>query len=294
MLELRHLRYFVAVAEELHFSRAAERLQMAQPPLSQQIRQLEDHLGVTLLARTRRTVELTDAGRVFLDEARRVLRQADLAVEAAREAGLGNRGRLRVSFVGSAPFNVLPSILRAFRDRHQKVDLTLHEAPTAEQVEGIVEGRFDVGFLRLAPHARGIEQEVILREALVAALPEQHPLAGSATVDLRKLASEPFLLVRHDAAPGFCDLVTRACAEAGFSPVATQEASQMQTIVGLVGAGLGVSLVPESVQELHGTGVVFRPLQAPTPLVELAVAWREGNASRLLANFLAVARATRR
>lgn len=290
MIELRHLRYFVAVAEELHFSRAAEKLQMAQPPLSQQIRQLEAHLGVTLLLRGRRTVGLTEAGRVFLDEARRTLRQADVAVQAAREAGRGNLGRLNVSFVTSAPFNVLPPILRAFRERHGGVDLALHEASSAEQGEALLDGRFDVGFVRLPLEAPGIAREVILRETLVAALPEGHPLAAARRVDLGRLAGEPFILVPRAVTPGFHDLVIRACGEAGFSPTVTQEASQMQTIIGLVGAGLGVSLVPESVQELHGTGVVFRPLRVTGPQVELAVAWREGNPSRLLANFLAVAR----
>ncbi|MHB2019171.1 MAG: LysR family transcriptional regulator [Candidatus Xenobia bacterium] len=288
-LQLRHLRYFVTVAEELHFGRAAERLHIAQPPLSQQIRQLEDYLGVRLFERTRRKVELTDAGRIFLDEARRTLSQAQQAVQSAQQAGRGQVGRLEIGFAPSAPFNILPSILKTYRERFSKVTLVLHEMTTTEQVEGLRHGTIDVGFVRLPVEDDSLATEVALREPLVAALPEAHRLAPRSRIQLKQLAAEPFLMFPRQVGPGLYDQILGLCFQAGFSPKVTQEASQMPTIIGLVGAGFGVALVPASVQNIHGSGVVFRPLQNSS-VVELGIATRREEASAVLRSFLQIAR----
>lgn len=289
-LELRHLRYFVAVAVGLHFGRAAETLHMAQPPLSQAIQQLEAIVGVRLLERTRRRVALTDSGAVFLEEARRTLRAAEQAVGAARQAGRGQLGRLEIGFVGSAPFNVLPGILRTFREEYPGVSLALHELATAAQAQALLERRIDVGFVRPPLEVAGIVLEGILREPLVAALPEGHRLARRARVPIAALAGEPFIIFPRRVAQGLYDQITGLCRKAGFEPDVAQEAPQMQTIVGLVGAGLGIALVPESVQIIHGTGVVYRPLRPAGPPVELAVARRRGDEAAVVRNFMQVVR----
>lgn len=284
MIELRHFEYFVAVAEELHFGRAAERLHMAQPPLSMQIRQLESLLGVQLLVRDRRKVELTRAGEAFLEEARRTLKQARYAMEVAQRAGEGQVGRLHIGFVASAPFNVLPEVLRAYRQAYPAVSIELLEMSTSQQVQALRDRRIDVGFIRLPLEAEGLSQVRVLSEPLVAALPEAHRLAGQRTLDVRDMATESFVLFPRSVGAGLYDQIVGLCVEAGFSPTIGQEASLMQTIVGLVGAGLGVAVVPESVQYIHGTGVVYRPLKK-SPLVHMGMVWRTDDTSQILANF---------
>lgn len=287
-MELRHLRYFVAVAEELHFGRAAARLNIAQPPLSQQIRRLEEMLQVPLFRRTRRRVELTDAGRAFLEGAREALRQVEAAVHRARRADAGEIGHLALGFVGSAAVSVLPDLVRRLRSRFPGVKLALVEQTTAQQVEALLAGRLQAGLVRPPLVARGLEVRTVAREPLVVALPAGHPLAAGRDVPLPSLAGEPFVLFPREQGPGLHDLVLAACAEAGFSPAVVQEATQMQTIVGLVAAGLGVALVPGSVRRYRQRGVVFRPLRGPVPTVDLAVAWRRGDPSAVLQAFLGV------
>ncbi len=288
-MELRHLRYFVAVAEELHFGRAATRLGMAQPPLSQQIRRLEEELGVLLFERTKRRVQLTEAGRVFLDEARRTLAQAERAARAAQRAQRGEIGRLEVGYVGSAAFDVLPEILRTFRARFPEVELALHELTTAQQVRALDDERIGVGFLRPPLYDGRLASRVILREPLVVALPATHPLAHHRRIPLGALAGEPFILYPRHLAPGPYDQVLSLCHQAGFSPRVTQEAVEMQTIAGLVAAGIGVSLVVATVQDLRSSGVVYRALDGAAPTMDLAIAWRRDDPSRVLAAFLGIA-----
>ena len=288
-MELRHLRYYVAVAEELHFGRAAARLGIAQPPLSQQIRRLEDELGVLLLRRTRRRVELTEAGRVFLEEARRTLAQAEQAMRAAQRAQRGEIGRLDIGYVGSAAYDALPEALRAFRDRFPDVELGLHELSTAQQAQALHERRLDVGFLRPPLYDAALVHEVIVREPLVVALPATHPLASQRRIPLRALATEPFILYPRSVAPGPYDQLMSLCRAAGFSPRVTQEAVEMQTIAGLVAAGIGVALVVATVQDLRSGGVVYRALADAAPTMDLALAWCADDPSRVLAAFRAVA-----
>jgi DNA-binding transcriptional LysR family regulator len=291
-MELRHLRYFVAVAEELHFGRAAQRLGIAQPPLSQQIRRLEEELGITLLQRTKRRVELTEPGRIFLDGARQTLEQAAAAARMAQRAERGEIGRLAVGFVG--PGNWLPLVLRPFRARHPGVELTLHQLGTARQVDALKAGRLDVGLLRPPlSGGQGLSLETVAREAIVAALPRGHRLGTRRRVLLKGLKDEPFVLFPRAEGPGFYDQIVALCHKAGFSPRVVQEAAEMRTILNLVAGAVGVSLVPKPSSDLRLAGAVYRPLQGPTSWTELALAWRDGDDRPALRAFLGVVRAIR-
>ncbi|HEY9854276.1 MAG TPA: LysR substrate-binding domain-containing protein [Stenomitos sp.] len=299
-MELRHLRYFVAVAEELHFGRAAQRLQMAQPPLSQQIRALEGELGVELFERTRRSVRLTSAGKAFLAETYRTLAQADHAVDVARRVSRGEMGRLKVGFVSSAAYNVVPDLIRLFRSQYPDILLELRELTGDMQLENLRSGQIDLGFYRLDPgYAQQLREgtfqvETVLREPFLIALPEQHPLAMQPELTLAMLEGEPFVLFPRHQSPSFYDLIVRLCQEAGFSPTIVQEAMLMQTIVSLVAAGIGVALVPASLEHLRRTGIVYRRLVEPQAFAELSAIWRADDASPVLERFLAVMRTSAR
>ena len=288
-MELRHLRYFVAVAEELHFGRAAARLHMAQPPLSQQIKTLETELGVQLFHRTKRKVELTDAGRLFLPEARNTLAQATHAGDVARRAQHGEIGRLRLAFVTSAAQSVLPCIIRTFRAANPGVDVELMDMTPARQVEALDGGRIDVGFLR-PPLARPeFVAAPVLKEPLVVALPAGHRAARQRRIKLQDLRSEPFVMFPREHGPGLYDLVLSLCRAAQFSPNVAYEANQMHTILAYVAGGLGVALVPASLMELQQAGVAYRALAAPRADVELAMVYPKRNDCSVLGQFIAAA-----
>jgi DNA-binding transcriptional LysR family regulator len=292
MVEIRHLRYFVAVAEELHFGRAAQKLGMAQPPLSQQIRRLEQELGVQLLHRTKRRVQLTEPGRAFLEEARKVIAQVGTAVAVAQRAGRGEVGRLAIGFLGAATFSLLPAILKVFRQRFPGVEIELHELKAFELVQALHQGRIHVGLVRLPVQDELLSLEPILEEKLVVALPEQHPLAERPRLAFRDLAGEAFLLPPRQLAPGFYEQLADLAQQAGFTLRIGAEASQLQTILNLVAAGMGITLVPESVMQMSGRGVVFKRLPEPSPTMEIAVAWRRDDPSQVLQAFLEVVRET--
>jgi DNA-binding transcriptional LysR family regulator len=289
-LELRHLRYFVAVAEELHFGKAAERLGIAQPPLSQQIQRIERDLGVQLFDRSKRQVRLTAAGRTLLEQARPVIALAEQATVATREAGAGRRGSLAIGFVGSATYRALPAVIRRYRDQFPDVSLQLRESTTAEQVEALSNRTIQAGFVRPPVTEAGLVLETILQEGLAVALPEGHQLAVSAEIAPGDLAGETLVMFPREQGPGFYDQIIALCRVAGFSPQIGQTATQMQTIVALVAAGLGIAIVPESVADLRRPGVVYRPLEGTYAPVELALVWREDDNSPALARFLEVAR----
>jgi len=277
-MELRHLRYFVMVAEELHFGRAAEKLHISQPPLSMQIRSLEEELGVTLLHRTQRHVSLTQAGHAFLQEARQILARLEQAVLMTRRAGRGEIGELAVGFISVADYNVLPVVLREFRQRFPLVNLTLRESTTDAQIRDLLGGRIDVGFVLPPIDEPALQSACIVREPLVAALPERHPLARRAgKLALANLKDAPFILFPRPMAPGLYDDVVSFCRAAGFSPRVEQEAVQMQTIVSLVSAELGVALIPASLTNLRRTGVTYKALREQSPLIEIHLAWRRGD-----------------
>jgi DNA-binding transcriptional LysR family regulator len=284
-MELRHLRYFIAVAEELHFGRAAARVQIAQPPLSQQVRQLEHELGVQLFNRTRRRVELTPAGRAFLEHARQILAQTERAKRIAQRAGRGEIGRLAIGFASSADLDILPRVLRAWHERFPDVEVELQALLTGAQLDALRRGRIQVGFIRLPTDETSFVVEPIQREPVIVALPEGHRLARRARLRLAELASETLILFPRHTAPGYYDVFIGACRRAGFTPRLLHPGS-MQTNLGLVSAGLGVSLMPASIRNLQRLGVVYRPLAPPVPQVEMAMAYRRDEPSPILPAFL--------
>lgn len=290
-MEIRLLKYFVAVAEELHFSRAAVRLHIAQPPLSQQIRKLEEELGVQLLSRSKRRVELTEPGRVFLASARSILAQTESAIAEVRRASRGEVGRLPVALVGSATYeDAIPEILRVFRERYPDVAITLHELSTGEQLKALRDGHIQVGFLRPPVHDVGLALDTVFHEPLIAALPVTHQQANEQCVPIAALANDPFIMVPHAQGLGLYELVVSACLQAGFTPQISQEAGELQTVIGLVAAGFGVSLLPAAARKLHSNGVVYVPLAAPVPVIEIAAAHLHTDTSPVLAAFLSVVR----
>ncbi len=291
-MELRHLRYFIAVAEERHFSRAAERLHIAQPPLSQQIHSLEQELGVTLLLRTKRSVTVTEAGQAFLEEAKRALAQVERAIEVTQQVHRGERGRLEIGFVGSAMVEALPVALRTFRQRFPLVTLGLHQLTTSQQIDALHDGCIQLGFLRPPLADSSLAVEIIRREPLLVALSEQHPLAAQECISLSSLRDEVFVLYPRQLGPGTYDQLITLCDRAGFTIQVVQEAVEMQTITGLVAAGLGISLVPASTQHLRKAQVVYRPLQEQAATVDLALAWVPEGISATRDEFLHVVRET--
>lgn len=290
MIDLRQYRQFVAVAEEMNFRRAAERLHMAQPPLTAAIRRVEAELGVALIERTNRVERLTSAGEVFLLEARRVLAQSERAIEQARRAGEGLAGSLRITFLATAAHEMLPAIVRRFRARHGDVSLELQEATTAQQAAALVDDRADVGLVALPlPEWASLTTVSLRRAALVAALPQQHPLVSRAKLGLADLAREAWILFPPALGPGLHRRVVAACARAGFVPNVVQQAVQMDTIVSLVAAGLGVSVVPPALAEAGRRGVRFRPLQGRGAPIRYELGIVYAQASPLVDSFVAVA-----
>ncbi len=288
MIELRHLRYFIAVAEELHFGRAAQRLHIAQPGLSQQIQALESELGISLLARTRRRVELTAAGQVFLEEGRRVLAQLERAENLARRAATGEIGRLAIGGTESATWVVLPELLRAFRRRHPNVDLAIREMPSPLQLEALRNGEIDVGFVRPPVGTDGLVARTILEERLGVLLPKTHPLAKRAEIPIRALRDEP--LVIHPSRPsGWADFMVSICRDAGFEPRIGQEASETATAVSFVAAGLGLTIVPTSLKGFVRPGVAYRAIADPAPRAQLLLVYRSGVLPATVTKLLSVA-----
>jgi DNA-binding transcriptional LysR family regulator len=288
-MELRHLRYFVAVGDALNFGRAALALHIAQPPLSRAIRALEAELGATLFGRGTRGVRLTGAGAALLPEARRLLRDAEAFREGARQYAAGAAGTLSIGFVSTAAYNVLPRIVPAFRARRPGVRLALREATSDVQPAALASGELDVGFLIAGARDSALAYAPLHREPLIAALPARR--RWPARVSLRSLAREPFILFPREVAPELHDAIVALCRKAGFAPRIGQEAIQMQTIVSLVAGGMGVSLVPASLEHMRRDGVVYRPLAERVPRVEIGLAWRAADDSPLTRAFVAEARA---
>ena len=286
-MDLRKLAHFVAVAEHLHFGRAALALHTAQPALSQSIRLLETELGFPLFERSRRHVALTPAGASLLPEARRTLAQAERTVHVAERLRRGTHGQLRIGFVGSATFGALPSAVSRFRSVAPEVSLALVEMSTHAQIDALHDDELDVGFIRPPVASSDLQLTAVRREPLIAALPADHRLCGVAELSLAHLRNEPFLLFPRRVGPGYVDLVLSACLEAGFSPRVDHEVDDMQTIVSLVSAGLGVGLVPEPVRHLQLPGVAYRALVKPV-WSELAMAWTTRPGAPTLDRFVRV------
>jgi DNA-binding transcriptional LysR family regulator len=286
-MELRHLRYFVAVAEECHFGKAADRLHIAQPALSHQIKQLEAELGVELLTRTTRKVQLTPAGRRYLDRARAVLTSVEAAGLEAGRVAKGDVGRVAIGFTGSATYELLPSLARVLRRDLPGIELDLKgELLTPDQVSALVEGTLDIGFLRPPVREPGLQVRILRREPLIAALPASHPLTERDTVRLADLRDEPFICYPSRHRSVVYDAVFDACQQAGFVPSVVQEVGETSTLVSFVAGGLGVALVPASVQHLQITGAQYRPLAGTTREVQLAAVTRVDDSSPHVAKVL--------
>lgn len=287
-MELRHLRYALAIADELHFGRAAARLHIAQPPLSQQIKQLEDEIGVRLFDRSHRRVRLTDAGAAFMAEARRTLASAERAADAARRAARGEVGRLAIGYVSSAAYQLLPALVRAFRRRAPDVTLALEEMSSSEQSRALAARALDLGIVRRPPPVEpGLAGTVVRREPTVLALPRDHALAPRRTLRLRELAREPFVVFPARPRPSWADVAVDLCRRAGFEPRIVQEAIEMASALSLVAAGIGIALVPASVRAVRRPGVVFRAI-APAPISELMLVRRAEPPSELVSRFLEI------
>lgn len=290
-MELRQLKYFIAVAEERSFSRAAERLHISQPPLSTQVMALEEELGVQLLERSNRGVTLTAAGSVFYEEMRAVLVRIEHGKTRTRQAGQGHVGTLSVGFVSIADYGILPPALKDFRSRFPKVEVQLHEMTTDAQVREMRMGRLDIG-IALGPNQDAeLEFEALVNEALVLAMPANHSQAKlKGACDLRSFSGENFIATPRDIAPGLYDLMISRCYASGFVPRITQQARQMQTIISLVAAGMGVALVPSSVQNLKRTGVQYARLKGASPGIEIGILRSPGVGDPLRDNFAAALR----
>jgi len=287
-LPLPQLHAFVVLAEELHFGHAAARLGIAQPPLSQQIRRLEDKVGHELFTRAPGQVALTPAGSELLPAARRALTDLAAGLAAARAVGSGRAGRLRIGFAASLALTVLPGLLRTFRDRFPGVHLDIHEMTTAPQLAALHDRTIDIGLLREPPtDETELGFSTVLREPFVAVLPSTHPLATQRTVRLAQLADSPFVLVPRTAGPTLHDQIIGLCTVAGFAPRIIQHAVEWQTVCALVETGLGVSLAPASIRRIRLKGVAFRRIEPGTARTRVAVAWRKNDRSPLVARLLA-------
>ncbi|MCW4386223.1 LysR family transcriptional regulator [Salinibacterium sp. SYSU T00001] len=289
-MELRHLTAFIAVAEELHFGRAAQRLHMAQPALSQQIRQLERELGVQLFERSTRSVRLTSAGESFLVPAQRVLDALDDATEAARAAGRGEVGRVRIGFAGASSHESLPLITEAVRREHPGIRLDMEGQTYANVALGrVADGTLDLGFVRLPADQPGVATRAIMTEELIVALPADHPLAGHDAVALSDLSDAPFVTFPANSGSSLHDAMVRACGLAGFHPRVAQEAPDTYTILALVASGVGVTLTLTTCQHVQQTGVVYRRISDHPVRLQAALAWRPDNPSAALRAVLEVA-----
>lgn len=290
-MKLHAFEYFVAVAEELHFGKAAARLHITQPALSRQIHKLEAELGFALLRRTKRTVELTDAGVAFLSEIRKALQQVDTAVRVAQRVARGEVGSLRIGFTPSSMHTVLPAILRCFRDRYPDVKLAMTEICTLDQVNGLRAETIDLGFLHPPIDAAFLNLYPLQGERLLVVLPHTHALAQQPEIPLKLLATESFILHPRHEGPILYEQILRLCRQAGFAPHVVYEDSKHQTRVGLVVAGMGITFVPESLQKAGLTGVAYCALSDESLELQLSVAWRQTQESPTLQGFLQVVQA---
>jgi DNA-binding transcriptional LysR family regulator len=286
MIDLRQLRYFTAVAKELHFGRAAERLGIAQPPLTQQIQKLEREMGCPLFARNSRRTALTEAGRELLDRTNRLLAGFEDTIEQTRRAGRGETGQLRVGTPPSVMLTGLPASIRKYRQRYPEVSFSLREASTSVLLRELQSGALDIGFLREVEPDEELASALTIREPLVAVLPSAHPLAAKPRLHLRHLSGEPFVLFPRRVGEAFYDRLIAHCAEAGFMPQVVQEATQWQSVVTFVETGMGVSIAPACVAKFRWKGVVYRPLPGLTTAV--FAAWKAGNTPPAVSAFVRI------
>ena len=289
MVEFSHLRCFVAVAEELHFGRAARRLNMTQPPLSRQIQLLEHLLEAQLFERSHRRVALTAAGRTFLPEARRLLQLAEGAAMSIRRVSEGDAGAVTIGFTAASGYGFLPRVFQELKARLPGVDVALREAVSSAQLDAIGNGRIDIGLVRPPVRRASFEFRIVLREAMIMALPPEHRLADRMTIDLTELGDDPLISYSPFEARYFHDLVLRLFGAAGAQPVIAQHVSQIHSVLALVRIGLGVALVPEAARQLHFEGVTYREIRASGgDVAELGAVWRRDNENPAAARALEI------
>ncbi|AJI20279.1 LysR family transcriptional regulator [Priestia megaterium] len=286
-MELRQLQYFIAVAEELNFSRAAERVKITQPPLSLQIQNLEKELDIVLFYRNKRQVKLTDAGKLFYTEVCKIFNHLERAVEDAKRTQHGEIGTIRVGFVGSATYDILPSILREFRNLYSEVEVHLFEMSTPMQLEALREGEIDIGVLRPPVNDEIVHTEIVSTVPCVLAVPKQHPLLKIKNVSLSDLKTYPFVMLSRKTWSNLYDEILGLC-----NPIIQQEALEFQTVIGLVAAKLGIAVVPQSAVNLHTQDVVYLDLDDQLPVASMGIAWRQKDQSPLVQSFIQLARET--
>ncbi|CAA9426331.1 MAG: Transcriptional regulator, LysR family [uncultured Rubrobacteraceae bacterium] len=289
-METELLKSFVTVAEELHFGRAAEKRHIAQPALSRHVQRLEGELGAALFDRDRRNVALTEAGRIYLDEARAILERVEYGRRRVERARRGEVGEISFGYEAATLYNVFPDIVRLYREKYPDVSLFLHEMVTEDQISALAEDRLDVGLIHPEFTPKDLEGEIVFREPVVVALPDTHPLAGEARVEVADLAADPFILFPRRFGPEKYDRMIGLCAAAGFAPNVVQEAESKQGMVGLVAAGIGVALLPASVSSLRRGGVVYAEIDDADRSMEMGLVWNPKRATPVLTGFLDTAR----
>lgn len=291
-MEFRYLRYFVTVADELHFTRAAERLGMAQPPLSQQIRKLETEIGAPLFRRFSRGVELTDAGKILYEDATQILNLVELARNRAQSAARGLSGRIRVGFASSVVFHpIVAKVVRAYRDAFPGVQLAPWESHVSGLMNDLMEERIDVAVIRQASQqSENLKVEALLAEEMVVVLPSQHRLTELDALSMDMLGEETLIMFPRAMAPVLYEEIISSCVKAGFTPRLGQESSQVASAVSMVAAGFGVSIVPYSIRQFHAEGVTYRPIRGNAPSARVALAYRSAEHSPVILNFAAIAR----
>lgn len=287
-MELRQLQYFLAVAEELNFSRAAERLRITQPPLSLQIQNLEKELGIPLFYRNNRHVELTEAGALFFNEVSKIFDHLHRAIENAQRTHHGEIGTLKVGFVGSATYDILPSVLREFRTLYPDVQVHLFEMSTPAQVQALRDKEIDIGVLRPPVHSDALYTKTVSTIPCVLAVPKQHPLLEKENVSLSDLSPYPFVMLSRKTWAGLYNEILALC-----NPIIQQEALEFQTVIGLVAAGLGIAVVPQSAMNLHAQDVVYLSLSNQLPIASMGVSWRRNDQSPLVKAFIEIAKEMR-
>ncbi len=289
-IELRHLKYFLAVAEELNFGRAAERLNITQPSLSRQIQNLEKELDTILFERNQRQIRLTTPGQIFLTEVEQILARFDQGIRVLERASRGEIGQLTVGFQGSSVYDVIPLSIKAFRDRFPGVEVIMQPMETSLQVIAIAENNLDVGFVIPPITDANLQVEILLQEPLVLALPENHPLAVESEISITALANEPLILASRDRGCGLHEQIFDVYQTAGLRPNVVCAAREMQVMLGFVAAGIGISLLPSHVKNFQRTGVIYRQLIPEAPIAGLGIAWKSNNPTPVLSAFLEIIR----
>ncbi len=287
-MQMRHLECFMAVAEELHFSKAAKRLNLSQPPLSKHIQQLEEELSVKLFHRDRRSVSLTQAGKVYREHIQNLFHLLEQAEVAAQRAQAGQTGELRIGFLSALFYDFVPPLLLRYRQHYPNVQVSMVEMVPVEQIEALRSGRIDVAFPGLAPASlfAGLTSRALRSDPWFACFHTGHPLAGKKQVWLADLKTESFVLVQRSVSPAFNDAILELCRISGFNPRVVQTAARAQTLLSLIAAGIGISVFPEAITKLPTAGLVFIPLRDKLPPFDHAVVWSPGNSSPVLAEFL--------